>query len=285
MSALPFTKMHGLGNDFVILDGRSRSLRLNGGAARAISDRKRGIGCDQLIVLEPPRRDPADVFMRILNADGSESAACGNATRCVAHMVMAETGKSESHVETAHDILEAERETDGRISVDMGRVRFDWRDVPLSEARDTGHLDITIGGLSDPSALGVGNPHCVFFVDNVEAIDIAPIGREVERMALFPERANVQFVQVLDPKTIRQRVWERGVGVTEASGSGACAGFVAAARRGLTERRGDVRLDGGVLSIEWLRDDHVTLTGPVAHSFSGVLDRDLLKADDAEAAR
>ena len=151
MSALPFTKMHGLGNDFVILDGRSRSLRLNGGAARAISDRKRGIGCDQLIVLEPPRRDPADVFMRILTADGSESAACGNATRCVAHMVMAETGKSESHVETAHDILEAERETDGRISVDMGRVRFDWRDVPLSEARDTGHLDITIGGLSDPA--------------------------------------------------------------------------------------------------------------------------------------
>lgn len=276
MTEQPFIKMHGLGNDFVILDARRGAISLSAKDTQAIADRKRGVGCDQLIIIEPIEDGEADVFMRIKNADGSEVAACGNATRCVADLLMTETGRSEALIQTVYDVLEARREADGRITVDMGLVRFDWRDVPLSEARDTREMPLDIGGLSGPSALNIGNPHCVFFVDDVSKVDVESIGAVVEKMPLFPEFTNVQFVQVLGPNSIRQRVWERGVGVTEASGSGACAGFVAAARRGLTTRRGDVHLDGGILSIDWLADDHVMMTGPVAFSFTGKIDPSLL---------
>ena len=276
MATLDFIKMHGLGNDFVILDGRDGSLQLSRDAVRAISDRRSGVGCDQFIIMEPPVDSSADVFMRIYNPDGSEAGACGNATRCVASLVMAERGQSHAIVQTISGLLDCENLGDGLYSVDMGPVRLDWRDVPLSEARDTDNLGVAAGPLQDPVGVNVGNPHAVFVVDDAEAIDLTTFGPVIENHPLFPERTNVEAVQVLSPDRIRMRVWERGAGITQACGSGACAALVATARRGLTGRKADVVLDGGVLSIEWLPDNTVLMTGPVATSFSGVLDAALL---------
>lgn len=276
MATLDFIKMHGLGNDFVILDGRDGSLNLPCEAVRVISDRHTGVGCDQLIIMEPPTDPSADVFMRIHNPDGGEAEACGNATRCVASLVMAERGQSHAIVQTISGLLDCENLGDGLYSVDMGPVRLDWRDLPLSEARDTDHLDVAAGPLQDPVGVNVGNPHAVFIVDDVQALDLATFGPVIENHPLFPERTNVEAVQVLSPNRIRMRVWERGAGITLACGSGACAALVATARRGLTGRKADVVLDGGVLSIEWRPDNTVLMTGPVASSFSGVLDAAVL---------
>jgi diaminopimelate epimerase len=276
MDPLPFVKMHGLGNDFVVVDGRVRAVRLDADQARAIADRRTGVGCDQLIVIEPPRNPLADVFMRIRNADGSEVAACGNASRCIAALVMGEKEAGHVIVETAAGLLDAERTQDGQISVDMGRLRFDWRDIPLAEPADTLHLPITAGPLSDPAAVNVGNPHAVFFVDDVEAMPLHVYGPMIERHRLFPERTNVEAAQVLARDRIRLRVWERGAGITPACGTGACAAVAAAGRRGLTDRRAEVILDGGRLVIEWLKDDHVLMIGPAAISFTGVLPPSLL---------
>lgn len=279
MATLDFIKMHGLGNDFVILDGRDGSLNLSRDAVRAISDRHSGVGCDQLIIMDPPVDASADVFMRIYNPDGSEAGACGNATRCVASLVMTERGQSHAIVQTISGLLDCENLGDGLYSVDMGPVRLDWRDLPLSEARDTDHLDVAAGPLQDPVGVNVGNPHAVFMVDDAEAVDLTTFGPVIENHPLFPERTNVEAVQVLSPERIRMRVWERGAGITRACGSGACAALIATARRGLTGRTADVVLDGGVLSIEWLPDNTVLMTGPVATSFSGVLDGALLGLD------
>jgi diaminopimelate epimerase len=276
MAGLAFVKMHGLGNDFVVVDARARPFAPKSAQVRALADRRTGVGCDQLIVIENPVSGLADAFMRIRNADGGEVAACGNATRCVAALLMRENGAKHAIIETAAGLLDAEAAGDGEISVDMGRVSFDWRDIPLAEAADTLHLGIAAGPLSDPVAVNVGNPHAVFFVEDAERAPIELFGPVVERHPLFPERTNVEAAQVLAPDRIRLRVWERGVGLTRACGTGACAAVVAAGRRGLTERRVSVVLDGGSLSIDWLRDDHVLMTGPVATSFTGVLDPSLL---------
>lgn len=272
MSALPFVKMHGLGNDFVILDARRTPLKLAPAQVRAIADRHTGVGCDQLIVIEPPKAALADAFMRIRNADGGEVGACGNATRCVAAILMSEAHSDHAIIETAAGLLDAEARGNGRIGVDMGRVSFDWRDIPLAKAVDTLHLDLSVGALSDPVAVNVGNPHAVFFVDDLAAIRLETVGPAIETDALFPERTNVNVAQVLASDRIRLRVWERGVGITRACGSGACATLAAAARRGLTGRSAEVVLDGGTLHIDWLKDDHIIMTGPVATSFSGTLD-------------
>jgi diaminopimelate epimerase len=279
MDAIPFTKMHGLGNDFVVLDARKAPLALNAAQARAIADRHRGVGCDQLIVIEPPANRLADVFMRIRNADGGEVAACGNASRCVASLLMGEKATDHVVIETAAGLLDIEAADNGLITVDMGLVRLDWRDIPLARPMDTGRLDLTVGPLKDAVAVNVGNPHAVFFVADAAAVPLAALGPKIERDALFPERTNVEVAQVLNPRDIRVRVWERGVGITQACGTGACAAAVAAHRRGLAERRVTIRLDGGPLVIEWLKDDHVLMTGPVATSFTGVLDPSLLEAD------
>lgn len=271
MNTLRFLKMHGLGNDFVVLDGRAGSLALGPEQARAIADRRTGIGCDQLIVMEPPRSDLADVFMRILNADGSEVGACGNATRCVARLIMEEKEASHVIVETVSGLLDAERRDGGLIAVDMGPARLDWRDIPLAEARDTLHLEVGSGPLQDPVGVNMGNPHAVFFVDDTEAVDLETHGPALETHALFPEFTNVEAVQVLSRDRLRMRVWERGSGITRACGTGACAALVAAHRRGLAERKADVVLDGGTLTIEWLADDNVLMTGPATLSFSGAL--------------
>ncbi|MBI3453936.1 MAG: diaminopimelate epimerase [Rhodospirillales bacterium] len=270
-AGVPFIKMHGLGNDFVVVDARERPFVLDPVRARAIADRRTGIGCDQLIVIEPPQSQGADIFMRILNADGGEVAACGNGTRCVANFVMGGIGRDRLVIETAAGLLDCERSDDGRVAVDMGPARHDWRDIPLATAQDTLHVDLALGPLSDPVAVNMGNPHAVFFVADVAAIDLAKYGPVLETHSLFPERANIGVAQVLASDRLRLRVWERGAGITSACGSGACAALVAAARRGLTGRRTTVIVDGGELEIEWLKDDHVLMTGPVAISFAGVI--------------
>lgn len=278
MNGIPFVKMHGLGNDFVVFDGRRDPavLDLDDATAARIADRKLGVGCDQLIVIEPARDDLADAFMRIRNNDGGEVEACGNATRCVANIVMGELGRKDVIIETVVGLLDANGLTDGRVTVDMGQVKLDWRDIPLSEAVDTNHIPLSLGPLSDPVGVNVGNPHAVFFVDDAEAIDIEKFGPVLEHHEMFPERANIEVCSIVGENQIRMRVWERGVGVTRACGTGACAVGVAAARRGLTGRKTEIILDGGNLTIEWLPDDHVLMTGPVATSFSGFLHSSLL---------
>ncbi len=278
MNGIPFVKMHGLGNDFVVFDGRRDPavLDLDDATAARIADRKLGVGCDQLIVIEPARDDLADAFMRIRNNDGGEVEACGNATRCVANIVMGELGRKDVIIETVVGLLDANGLTDGRVTVDMGQVKLDWRDIPLSEAVDTNHIPLSLGPLSDPVGVNVGNPHAVFFVDDAEVIDIEKFGPVLEHHEMFPERANIEVCSIVGENQIRMRVWERGVGVTRACGTGACAVGVAAARRGLTGRKTEIILDGGNLTIEWLPDDHVLMTGPVATSFSGFLHSSLL---------
>lgn len=274
-AGIPFVKMHGLGNDFVILDARPRPLALSPEAIRAIADRRRGVGCDQFIVIEPARNAVSDAWMSIHNPDGSEAGACGNATRCVAWLLMREKGADKVVIETRAGLLDAESRGGMMVAVDMGPARLDWRELPAAEAVDTLHMGIGAGALRDPVGVSMGNPHAVFFVDDAEAVDLAALGPVLENHALFPERANIEVAQVLGDGRIRMRVWERSAGITAACGSGACATLVAAARRGLSGREAEVVLDGGSLSIEWLKDDHVLMTGPVALAFTGTLDPSL----------
>ncbi len=276
MEQLAFIKMHGLGNDFVVLDSRRTPIALTIEEARRLADRRFGIGCDQLIVMEPPSSEGADLFMRIRNPDGGESEACGNATRCIASLVMGETGRDEVVIETLAGHLPASAADSNEITVDMGPANLDWREIPLAEERDTLHLGIGLGPLQDPVGVNMGNPHAVFFVEDAEAIDLAKLGPTLEHDPLLPERANISVISLDGPDRLRQRVWERGAGITLACGSGACAGAVAAARRSLTGRSVETRMDGGVLRLEWRDDGHVMMTGPVATSFRGEVDRTLL---------
>ena len=275
MMQLSFTKMQGLGNDFVIIDARAGSPRLDATVYSRLADRRRGIGCDQVLTILSPGHG-GDAFMAIHNPDGSEAEACGNGTRCVAALLMDQTGHKDVVIETAARQLSCVRQADGQITVDMGRVLLDWRDIPLARAGDTLHVplaDAPAGTPADPCCcVSIGNPHAVFFVADVAAIPLAQIGPLLERHPMFPERANIEFATVLAADRIRMRVWERGAGITQACGSGACAVTVAAARRGLAARRAEVILDGGSLAIDWRDDTHILMTGPTATSFSGTLD-------------
>jgi diaminopimelate epimerase len=260
--ATSFVKMHGCGNDFVILDERLRPLGITPATAAALAHRHTGIGCDQLIVLQPG--DP--VFMRIYNPDGSEAGACGNATRCVADILMRQTGRSEVSIRTVAGDLPARHRPDGLIEVDMGAPGLDWSDIPLARPMDTLRLDLP----GEPAAASMGNPHATFF--DADLTTIADRGPRLEHAPLFPHRANIGFAQVVDPGTIRLRVWERGAGLTLACGSGACAALVNAHRRGLTHRSALVIVDGGTLEITWRDDGHVLMAGPVATAFHGEID-------------
>jgi diaminopimelate epimerase len=276
MEPVPFIKMHGLGNDFVIIDARKRAFALDEAQAAAIADRRRGVGCDQIIVLESPKMAGEDAFMRIWNADGSESGACGNATRCVGALLMGETGKTRAVIATKAGELAAQGNPGG-VTIDFGPARLDWREVPLASAQDTLHVKLALGPVSDPAACSMGNPHATFFVPDVAAVDIAALGPKLEFDPIFPVRANIGFAQVKERDLIRLRVWERGAGITQACGTGACAALVNAHRRGLAGRKAAVELDGGALTIEWREsDNHVLMTGPVAVSFRGTLDPSLL---------
>ena len=258
----PFIKMHGLGNDFVVLDARERRLpAISTRMANAIADRHTGIGCDQLIVLEP---SGTQVFrMRIYNADGGEVEACGNATRAVALL-----HGEPATIETAGGVLALEP-SDGGASVDMGTPRFDWDAIPLDYAMDTAAMPVGWGELEGPSAVNVGNPHVIFFVDDADAVDLGTIGPEIETDALFPARVNVNVASVVGPDHLKLHVWERGAGLTRACGTGACATAVAAIRRGLVGNRATVTLPGGDLIIEWREGESIRMTGPAAESFRG----------------
>ena len=259
---LPFMKMHGLGNDFVVVDERGTGPRVDAAIAVAMADRHRGVGFDQLAVLS--NSPDADVHLTFWNSDGSLSAACGNATRCIARFLMDETGRDVLTLRTDHGVLQARDMGDGITSVNMGPPALTWDAVPLAQEMDT--LELPIEGA--PSATGMGNPHCTFFVEDAEAVDLAARGAAMEHHPLFPKRTNVQFASLIGTDHLRMRVWERGVGITLASGSSSCATAVAAARRGLTGRDVRITLDGGVLEISW-RDDGVWMTGPTAYVFDG----------------
>lgn len=258
-----FLKMHGCGNDFVIFDERETLHGLEKGVIARLADRHLGVGCDQLICL---RRDvEADAFMQIYNADGSPAGACGNATRCVADILMRETSTTKAVIKTASGLLPAQRLPTGAIEVDMGAPKLGWAEIPLPRPMDTLHLDLP----GDPAAASMGNPHATFFVNDLSSTDVTGLGPRYENDPLFPERANIGFVQVLDASTIRLRVWERGSGLTLACGSGACAAVVNAHRRSLTDRSVRVVLDGGHLDITWMDNGHVTMAGDATMVFTG----------------
>jgi diaminopimelate epimerase len=269
----PFVKMHGCGNDFVVFDERAAPLGLTPRRAAAIANRRTGIGCDQLITIEPaPNGSGADAFMRIRNPDCGEAGACGNASRCVAHLLSGETARREQIIQTVAGNLPSVLLDDGRVRVDMGRARLAWQDIPLAAPADTRHLDLAEGPVSDPAAVSMGNPHATFFVDDLAAVPITVIGPRLEHAKIFPDRANIGFAQILTSERIRLRVWERGAGLTLACGSGACAAVVNAARRGLIGRRAIVEFEAGELEIEWRPDSRVLMTGPVATSFRGTIE-------------
>jgi diaminopimelate epimerase len=265
VDGIAFMKMHGLGNDFVVIDRRGGSApEVSPALVRALADRHRGVGFDQLALIEDSAR--ADARLGFLNADGSASAACGNATRCIARHLMEAQGRTALTLETDRGLLVAEDAGGGLTRVNMGAALLDWQQIPLARAMDT--LALPIEGA--PVAVGMGNPHCVFLVADAEAVALDRLGPQIEHHPLYPERTNVEFVSLLAPDTIRLRIWERGTGVTLASGSCSCAAAVAAARRGLTGRRVRVVVDGGTLEVDW-RGDGVWLTGPTAHVFDGRL--------------
>lgn len=264
-----FRKMHGAGNDFVVIDSRARGTRVTTPAlAAALGDRHRGVGFDQLAELRPA--EDADFTLDFWNSDGTLAGACGNATRCVAWLVMQETGRDALVIRTARGLLHAVRQ-DGQVWVNMGAPITDWQGIPLASDQDALHLPLA----GDPVGVGMGNPHCVFVVPDAEAVDLEGQGAAVERDPLFPERTNVEFISLIGPDRLRMRVWERGTGVTLACGSGACASAVAAAQRGLTGRRVVMELDGGILEADW-REDGVWLTGPVADVFTAQLTPEFL---------
>ncbi|MDA1310532.1 MAG: diaminopimelate epimerase [Proteobacteria bacterium] len=265
---IDFTKMHGLGNDFVVVDARLQDPALDGAAYRAIGDRRRGVGYDQFLTILPPVNGGA-ALMKIHNPDGSEAQACGNGTRCVAALLMNEANRNDVVIETIAGSLACRRSDDGRISVDMGPAQLDWRRIPLARAVDTLHVHLEGAPASDACCVNIGNPHAVFIVEDAEAIPLAEIGPVLEHNPIFPKRANIEFITIKSPTEIRMRVWERAAGITQACGSGACAALVAAVRRGLVERQADVILDGGTLTIEWTEAGRVLMTGPTATSFSG----------------
>ncbi|MEE9389182.1 MAG: diaminopimelate epimerase [Paracoccaceae bacterium] len=261
-NSLAFSKMHGAGNDFVIIDSQGRPPVVTAELARAIGDRHRGVGFDQLAEIRTS--DDADIQIDFWNADGSTAGACGNATRCIVQQAMAGSGRKRMLVKTERGLLQAEMGADGQVSVNMGMPIFDWADIPLAVETDSDHLPID----GDPAAVGMGNPHCIFFVPDTDQVDVTGRGGKIELHALFPKATNVEFIQVLSPTQLRMRVWERGTGITLACGSGACAAAVAGHRRGLCERRVHIAVDGGALMVDW-REDGVWLSGPTAHVFSG----------------
>ena len=270
MTSQFFIKMHALGNDFVIMDARETLVSLANDQVRFLADRNRGIGCDQLILLEKSQR--ADLFMRIFNADGGEVEACGNAARCIGLLLIEKEGHREAVIETRAGLLRCASAGNNQITVDMGTPRLDWESIPLSKKQDTLNLDIDVGPLKNPVAVNMGNPHAVLLVSDCSSVDLKKFGPILETDSIFPERANISIAEIVDTDNIRLRVWERGVGITLACGTAACATLVAANLRGAMGREANMLLDGGVLHISWQKDGRVMMTGPATTSFSGSLE-------------
>ncbi len=275
---IPFRKMNGLGNDFVVLDARACAIPMSAAAARAIGDRDAGIGCDQIIVLRPGGMEGVDAFMEIWNRDGSCVSACGNATRCVADILMRESGRKTATIRTNAGLLPAGRREDGLIEVDMGMPKFHWQDIPLAEEfRDTRGIELQVGPIDNPvlhtpAVVNVGNPHAIFWVDDLEITDLSRTGPLLENHPIFPEGANISLCKVEGPEHLSLKVWERGTGLTKACGTAACAATVCAARKGLSRRAVRVSLPGGDLFVRWREeDDHILMAGPVEYEFEGTL--------------
>jgi diaminopimelate epimerase len=266
---IPFYKMHGLGNDFVVIDARDKAIHFEPNQIRHIAHRKEGIGCDQLILLEPSK--VADLFMRIYNADGSEAGMCGNALRCVGAFVMNQAQKKDCRIELLSGIRDIIHEGEDGIKVNMGKASFDWDKMPLVSEMPTNPLDLEIAGLSKPYAVYVGNPHLVFWVEDVNAIDLEDLGVKLERHPNFPEGINIEIAQILDPHTILMRVWERGVGLTDACGSGACAVAFASYKAHKANKEVVVYMPGGDLKIEIDDKDQIFMMGPAVLSYYGSL--------------
>lgn len=276
-----FRKMHGLGNDFVVVDLRGGQPTPDAALVQAVADRRRGIGFDQFISIEDDPSEQIGAYMGIWNPDGSRSGACGNATRCVGHLLMEESGADTVRLRTDFGILSCWSAAGGLVRVDMGAPKLDWQDIPVAEASDTVRVDVKFGPIDNPAlwgpgAVNMGNPHAVFFVEDAENFPVDKIGPMVENHPMFPERTNVEFCTVEGRNRMRMRVWERGAGITQACGSGACAAVVAGVRRGLIDRKCVVMLDGGPLGIEWTERGPVMMTGPVALSFIGEFGSDIL---------
>ncbi len=276
LAPMEFRKMNGLGNDFVVLDARTRPVAISEDKARAIADRKTGIGCDQLIVIEPSAK--ADVRMRIWNNEGFEVESCGNASRCIADILFAEKRKPVATIDTKGGFLVCEQGANGLVTIDMGAPRFGWQDIPLSEPfADTRHIELQLGPIDaplihSPSVVNIGNPHCIFWVKDLDVVDLAKAGPMLEHHPLFPERANISLARVDAKDHITLKVWERGAGLTRACGTAACATIAAAARIKLTGRKATVTLPGGDLAMDWREsDDHILMTGPIAYEFDGFL--------------
>jgi len=276
-SGIPFRKMNGLGNEIVVVDLRGSRRVLDAGEARAIAARPAS-HFDQMMVLHDAKAAGTEAYVRIYNADGSEAEACGNGMRCIAWLAAEKTGRKALTFETRAGVLDVAVESIDRITVDMGRPRFGWRDIPLAEQfHDTRAIELQIGPidrpiLHSPSVVNVGNPHAVFWVADVDAYDLGRIGPMLENHPIFPERANISLAHVAAPSAITLRVWERGAGLTKACGSAACATTVCAARKKLTGRAVTVTLPGGPLGIEWREDDRIFMTGPVELEHEGVLE-------------
>ena len=265
--------MHGLGNDFVIFDGRADAFAPTPSFLKAVADRKRGVGCDQFVILLKPKSSEADVYLDMYNADASVVRACGNATRCVARLLFDELGRKQAVIETVAGLLRVHEDASGKVAVDFGEPRLLWNEIPLAKSVDTLAVPVGVGNVSNPCCVNMGNPHAVFFVPDVNAIPLAEWGPQIETNPMFPDRVNVEFAQILSPDRIRMLVWERGTGITQACGSGACATLVAAVRKNLSARRATIVLDGGELVIEWKADNgHVIMIGSTALSFQGLLD-------------
>lgn len=271
MRPIPFLKMHGLGNDFVIIDARETGFTPSKDFCLQVADRHRGVGFDQLIILNQPRNPKADWFVQFFNADGSTAGACGNGTRCVAYLLFEETKKTNGIIETEAGLLPIWREDDGLYAVDFGLPSLAWDQIPLAIKTNTISVDLDIEGLPPACCVNMGNPHAVFFVDDLEQIDVNHMGSIIETHPTFPDRTNVEFAQILAPNLIKMRVFERGAGITQACGSGACATLVAAQRHKKADETATLQLDGGELIVTWREDDkHVILRGSATLSFKGV---------------
>ena len=266
---IPFRKMHGLENDFVVLDSRQKEITLSKNEIIAIADRKTGVGFDQLLIIQPPKKSNG-VFMSVYNSDGNRVETCGNGARCIAKVVMNDLNTNEIIIDTLAGPIKASKHQNGQITVNLGKIKYSWKDIPMSRKLDTLNLDFGIKDLPHGIAVNVGNPHVVFFVKDVENIDLTEVGPKVSSDKIFPDGANVEFAQLLSKDHIRMRVWERGVGVTKACGTGACATLVASAKKGLSKNYARVSLDGGDLFVELSKNDEVKMTGPAEYSFTGL---------------
>ncbi len=268
----PFVKMHGLRNDFVIVDGREKPYTPSVAEIVRICDRREGVGGDQLLVVEPPQSDGPHAFVRILNTDGREVEACGNASRCVGWLLMEECGRDEIRIETLGGVLSCRRAGEKQVAVEMGRLRTEWQEIPLSREMDTLHLGVGAGPLQDPVGMNIGNPHAVFFVSDLAAVDLTLYGPELQKNPLFPQEANIGAAQLIDPKTLKLSVWERPGVLTTSCGTGACVAVAAARRRGLTmERKMTVIMPAGSVEIELKENGMVVMTGPVETCYAGYL--------------